>query len=590
MTNAENSKLSPIGELRQLEDLVAQVVESLTTQKEILKRRGMNLPPLVVETLSSVKRDLGDLENGLVEEQTELSQLRALADMSAKITTSLDVDTVLQETMEIVIALTQAERGYIILKNLDTDEFEFRVSNESGVFGSGASKQTGERPQISMTVVNEVISTGEALLADNAFKDERLQGNVSIANFALRSVLCVPLNYKGETTGVVYVDNRLQAGLFTQREKNLMIAFANTAAVAIANARMYTRTQYILAEITRVKELMDNVFSSIGSGIIATDAENVIRTFNRAASEILARPIESAIGESAIAVLQSASVQLSDQLTAVRERDERQTLETELEPLNGGRIAVNLTMTPLKDANDVTQGVTMVLDDITAQRDQEQIITMMKTYLPPEMVDNIHDIANLALGGERREVTCLFADVRPLVTLTDVPPSEKLNIINQYQAVATDCIHNVGGIIDKYMGNEVMALFNTQLNPQENHAQKALECALLMRDEFLKLYDRLGINPEPHYYIIGMNTGDATLGNVGSFNRREFTAIGDTINSAKRIEENAVRGSITVPQSTYDHVLAYNDGSSPYEFREREPIQAKGKTLKLRAYEVFRSG
>ena len=132
MSNAEANKINPIGDLRQLNDLVDQTLTSLKTQKEVLKRRGMNLPPLVIDSLGSMKREMSQVESILVDEQTELSQLRALADMSAQITTSLDVDTVLHETMEVVIALTQAERGYIILKNMDTDELEFRVSNESG--------------------------------------------------------------------------------------------------------------------------------------------------------------------------------------------------------------------------------------------------------------------------------------------------------------------------------------------------------------------------------------------------------------------------------------------------------------------------
>jgi len=587
MTQADNGKINPIAELRQLENIIDQTTESLSTQKELLKRRGMTLPPMVLDVLSGLRKDVAKLESGLVDEQTELSQLRALADMSAKITTSLDIDTVLGETMDIVIALTQAERGYIILKNMDTEELEFRVSNESGVFGTAAT--TGEKPQISMTVVNEVIDMKEALLADNAFKDERLQGNQSIHNFSLRSVLCVPLNYKGDTIGVVYVDNRLQAGIFTKREKTLLEAFANTAAVAIANARMYTRTENILEEITRVKELMDNIFSSVGSGIIATDSSDAIQTFNRAAGEILSLKPDEAIGHSVGQVLQSAALQLSDQLSAVKEEDKAQNLELTTELPNRGRVALNLTLSPLKDGNDVTQGVTVVMDDVTHLQEHETTINAMKRILPPEMVDNINDIANIKLGGVRREVTCLFADVRPLITLKEVIPSEKLKIINQYQAIATDCIHQAGGIIDKYMGNEVMALFNTQLNPQENHAQMALECGLLMRDRFIELYKKLGIDPDPHYYIVGMFTGEATLGNVGSFNRREFTAIGNTINTSKRVQENANGGTITIVQQTLDHIQSVNDGNMTYDYRERDPIYGKGLSEGMKAYEVYRN-
>lgn len=587
MNNADEKKLNPIAELRQLENLIDQTSESLSTQKEILKRRGMTLPPMVLDVLNKVRSDVVSLESGLVDEQTELSQLRALAEMSAKITTSLDIDTVLGETMEIVIALTQAERGYIILKNLDTDELEFRVSNESGVFGTGAT--TGERPQISMTIVSEVMDTRDALLADNAFKDERLQGNQSIHNFSLRSVLCVPLNYKGDTIGVVYVDNRLQAGIFTKREKTLLEAFANTAAVAIANARMYSRTENILEEITRVKELMDNIFSSVGSGIIATDSTDAIETFNRAAGEILSLQPEDAIGQSVGRVLQKAALQLSDQLTMVKEEDAQQTLELTTELPDRGLVALNVTLSPLKDANNITQGVTMVMDDVTHLQEHETTINALKRILSEEMVNNINDIANIQLGGVRREVTCLFADVRPLITLKNITASEKLKIINQYQAIATNCIQKAGGIIDKYMGNEVMALFNTQLNPQDNHAQLALECGLLMRDRFIDLYERLGINPDPHYYIVGMFTGEATLGNVGSLHRREFTAIGNTINTSKRVQENAKRGTVTIVQQTFDHIQRVNNGNMPYDFRERDPIYGKGLSEGMKAYEVYRN-
>ena len=138
------------------------------------------------------------------------------------------------------------------------------------------------------------------------------------------------------------------------------------------------------------------------------------------------------------------------------------------------------------------------------------------------------------------------------------------------------------------MGNEVMALFNTQLNPEHNHAQMALECGLLMRERFVVLYREMNIDPDPHYYIIGMFTGEATLGNVGSFQRREFTALGNSINTAKRIQENAARGSITIVQQTLDHILANHGGHHRYEFKPRDPIYGKGLSAGMNAYEVSR--
>src|SRR5690349_8307556 len=137
---------SSIQELRQAQSLVEQVTQSLQSQKDILKARGMNLPPMVLTELATVRIELQKLENTLVEEQTELGQLRALVDMSAGITTSLNAEVVLEDAMDIVIALTRAERGYIVLINED-GSFNFRVSRDNTL--KPGMSMTGREPEIS---------------------------------------------------------------------------------------------------------------------------------------------------------------------------------------------------------------------------------------------------------------------------------------------------------------------------------------------------------------------------------------------------------------------------------------------------------
>ena len=201
MSEAQETATNLIADLRQLEAELDEVNKTLEAQRELLRRRRLAMPASIINSLEALKQDFKRLENTVLEEQTELRQLRALSEMSTRITNSLDIDTVLQETMELVIVLTNAERGYIVLRNEESGELEFRISSEGGLMGRAMG--TGDRPQISMSVVNEVISTGEPLLADNAFKDERLSENQSIINFTLRSVLCVPLRYKERVIGVV---------------------------------------------------------------------------------------------------------------------------------------------------------------------------------------------------------------------------------------------------------------------------------------------------------------------------------------------------------------------------------------------------
>ena len=584
MTDNQSQQSTVVGELRQLKALVEETESSLRSQRDILKTRGMNLPPMVMRSISGLSRDLGGLERGIVGEQTELGQLRFLAETSSMINSSLEVDTVLEQSIDVVINLTGAERGYLILIDSETGDLDFRVARENELTPKQGSS---EDPQISQTILREVLDTGEALLADNAYKDERLQSGMSIAQFALRSVLCVPLNYKDRRLGVVYVDNRLRSGVFEEREKNLLMAFANQASVAIENARLYASVQQTLAELREVKELMDDVFASIGSGVITADERNMVTVINRAAESILSKTQDDALGKDLITLLHGVSIELDNYLAKVREEETIQMLEAEMDNPTRGRIALNMKVSPLKDS----AGLAMVLDDLTEQRERDELLNVMKRYLPPEMVDNIHEISGLALGGERREVTCMYVDVRPVTTFpADFRPQQIMEELNIYFADATNVIHAANGVIDKYMGTEIMALFNTQLNPMDNHAMNAVEVALDIRDALLALYNELGINPEPHYYRIGMHTGVATLGNVGSLSRREFTAIGDTINLSKRLEENSARGQIIISEHTFAHLQETNNGVPAHvRFEERGAIQVKGRQQAIGIYEVFKS-
>ncbi len=575
--------VSLLHEMMGVANLIQQATNALATQRDLLKARGMALPPTVSTALLGLQNDLKRLEELVVDEETELGQLRALAQLSANVTTSLDVDIVLEEAMDIVISLSNAERGFLILRDKETGALEYRIQRDS-------TKNPSAKPQVSNGVLNEVLRTQQPLLTDNAFNDERFANNASIANFSLRSVLCVPLTYRDELIGVVYVDNRLAAGIFTKRELKLLVAFANTASVAIANAVLYQDLQGLLYEIVQVQSLMNNIFESIGSGVIATDQAETITTFNQAAERILSLSSADSVGQRLRDVIPKLSFDLTDQLNEVRANQRSLSFEAEL-TLGTIRKSISLQLNPLKDSYDTVQGVAVMIDDLTEQRERENQLKTMKTYLPPEMVDNIDTISNLALGGESREVTCIFAEVRSLYTMKDAHPREILEILNEYFSLATVCVNDTKGVIDKYMGTEIMVLFNTQLNPQQTHASLAIEACLMMREAFLGLYERKGIRPEPHYYRMGLHSGIATLGNVGSLNRRDFTALGDTINLAKRLEENAAFGQIILSEESKRHAEATspNGVAGGYRFVELPTLQVKGRQQHTRIYEVFRA-
>lgn len=578
---------NPLDEIHGIKEAVKQVDAALRSQQEILQMRGMKLPPGTFSTLTAIQEDLAKIESRLVDEATELGQLRALSGTSERINSSLDLDTVLAEAMDDVIALTGAERGYIVLGNPFSEELDFRVARDP----EQQDKQGRVTFQGSRTILNEVLQKGETLLTDNAYNDPRMQENVTVARLGLRSVVCVPLKIRDRVIGAVYVDNRLRAGIFTKRESALLSAFANQAAIAIENARLYNRVQTSIDAISELKELMGSVFDSIGSGVITTNIDHLVMACNRAAARILAHESKNPVGEPLLALIPKINVDFAAYLRTVIEDHQSVTLDAEVDSGVRERIALNMKLSPLKDANHTAQGAAIVLEDMTDQRQQQQMLNVMRRYLTPEMVDNIQSISQLALGGERREVTCMFVDVRAISSFPpSLNPQQIMEMLNQHLTVASNCILKGAGIIDKYMGHEVMALFNSQLNPNEHHALLAVEVALQLRDGFTDLYADMGINPNPHYYRVGIHTGVATLGNVGSLSRRDFTAIGDTINLSKRLEENATPGQVIVSEDILQHIQA-SVGELPAHlaFEERDAIQVKGRQQRTRIYEVFRA-
>lgn len=160
--------------------------------------------------------------------------LATLYQITRELNSSLDLDAVLENVMDRVIEVTNAERGFLMLCDDNRGEMEFKVAR-------GFDRRDLKSPefQVSTTIIRKVMQTRQPLLTDNAQFDERFTRGESIMILGLRSILCVPILVKERLIGLVYVDNRLQAGLFNESHRELLAAFASQAGVAIENARLY---------------------------------------------------------------------------------------------------------------------------------------------------------------------------------------------------------------------------------------------------------------------------------------------------------------------------------------------------------------
>jgi adenylate cyclase len=205
---------------------------------------------------------------------------------------------------------------------------------------------------ISRTVVGRVVTSGEAVLTTNAQEDPRFGGTESIIAYSLRSIVCVPLKVKSELIGVIYVDNRIRTGIFSEAERDLLTVFANQAAIAIENARLFDSVRRTLAEVTALKNLMDNVFASIASGVITADVQEQITLCNRAAEAILGQAMPEMIGHRLDEILSSCAEDIRPYLQAVRQTD-RPVMDLEIahcHPVRG-EVEWRLNLSPSKTPN-----------------------------------------------------------------------------------------------------------------------------------------------------------------------------------------------------------------------------------------------
>jgi adenylate cyclase len=344
---------------------------------------------------------------------------------------------------------------------------------------------------VSRTVVQRVIDTGESIVTTNAQEDQRFVGQESIVAFNLRSILCVPLKVKNELIGVIYADNRIRAGIFAESEKDLLEAFANQAAVAIENARLFSSLKNTLEEVTALKNLMDNVFESIASGVITADVQDQITLANRAAESILGASTQDIIGHHLNEALASVSSELEPHL--IGDPQNRQTLWWDWNsatPCPSAERQLALNLSPLKDAGQKTQGVAIVLDDLTERKKLEAQRRLFERMVSPAVIEQL-DPNRLQLGGKRVEITVLFADIRGFTTYSENLPPENWSASStaisppwQKPCLAQE------GTIDKFMGDAIMAWFNAPV-PQPDHTLRAVKTALAIRESIENLYKEM---------------------------------------------------------------------------------------------------
>lgn len=215
---------------------------------------------------------------------------------------------------------------------------------------------------------------------------------------------------------------------------------------------------------------------------------------------------------------------------------------------------------------------------------RRQTLNSFKKYMAPQVIDNLAKSGqfHVELGGEKRNIAALFVDIRGFTSISEIlTPEQMVQILNRYLSLTTSCIFNHGGMLDKFIGDATMAIFNAP-NNQEDYVYEAVMAGLEMQKRGSELGEELKKEfGKTVSFGVGVHVGDAVVGNIGCDTRMDYTAIGDTVNTASRIEGKALAGELLISEAVYELI------GDRLEAEFKEDMMLKGKKEPVKVYKVL---
>ncbi|MCP4539951.1 MAG: GAF domain-containing protein [Chloroflexi bacterium] len=500
-------------------------------------------------------------------------EINLLYGMGETLATCLDVDELPQRALTEASQIVHARQGAVLLYN-ETGELVTVAST-----GPDGKLDTALAGKHTLILAEEVARTGKSqIINDFDPAGDGLDEKRQIPFMA------APLLTSERHLGVILLANKAgkAPAIFTAGDEKLLLALAWQAAIALDNARLFDDVRQQRDEISTMKHYMDNIFASIASGVITTDTNDHIVTFNQAAEAMLRVPAHQAINHSYLKALDFLRyTPLPSMIEKVRQHHSSNVAqEISFHLPQGEQLYLDLNVSRLLGNEGETLGVAIVVDDVTEKRNYERERALVRRYLPSGLVDWLPYDAELGLRHERRVITVIFADIRGFTSFSEVTPPERvMEVLNNYLTLAEAAVRFNWGIVDKYMGDAVMALFNTPLLKRQDHAWQAVQMAWTLKHA-IEAYHQEIIPEERLFLGIGICSGEVVVGNVGTEDRMEYTAVGDTVNLAQRLQAGAKPGQILISHKTWELVQnRVNVNALP-------AIQLKGRQAFTRIYEL----
>ena len=491
-----------------------------------------------------------------------------LLEVTAFLSSELNLERLLMKIMDTTKDLLSADRCTLFMYDERDRTLWSRVAQ---------GLETSEiRFPCHLGIAGSVFTCAETVNIPDAYNDRRFNPEVDKkTGYRTKSILCMPvINKKGQTLGVTQILNK-KGGPFTPEDERRLRAFTAQASIAIENAMLFD-------DVLNMKNYNENMLESMSNGVISLDADRKIMKANAAALEILGASAGSLIDLDAAEFFSGPNQWVVESIGKVLATGQADlTMDTDLVVNEGRAVSVNLTTVPLIDIKKEPIGTLLLLEDITAEK---RLKGTMARYMTKEVAERLLESGDTVLGGQAQEAAVLFSDIRSFTSISEkIGPQETVSLLNEYFTIMVDIIFNYQGILDKYIGDAIMAVFGAPLTTGED-SDRAVKAAVDMLRALREFnIRRFQDGKEPIKIGIGISTDEILSGNIGSLKRMDYTVIGDGVNLASRLEgANKLYGTqVLISEATYARL------QGKFKTREVDRIRVKGKSKPVGILEVL---
>lgn len=488
-------------------------------------------------------------------------------DLVSDLTSNLDLDSLLQRVMQEAARMLMADRSTLFLNDDKSAELFSRVAMGDAIGEIRLPNHVG--------IAGHVFTSGSSVNIPHAYADLRFNPSFDKqTGYFTRSILCVPVvNQDGKRIGVTQALNK-KGGPFTSEDEARLKAFTAQVSIALENAKLFE-------DVQNMRNYNESMLESMSNGVVTLDEDNQIVTCNAAGYRIFKCSAKDVIGMQAAEFFVMNNAWIMEKIELVVNLNQPElTMDAEM-VVDEEVVSVNLSVLPLVNGEEKKLGIMVMIEDISSEK---RMKSTMSRYMDPGIADQLLGDGEDILGGKNVEATVLFSDIRGFTPLTEELGAQgTVALLNDYFTIMVECIQREEGMLDKFIGDAIMAAFGMPF-AHEDDADRGVRAAISMISELQEWNSsRIDDGKLPVDMGIGLNTDLVVSGNIGSPKRMDYTMIGDGVNLAARLESACKQYSarILISDNTFSRLRG------TYRTRHIDQVVVKGKSEPAGVYEVL---